>query len=415
MKADSTVFGAFLATVTFLIVAAVLGATFFFTGFAPSIFLLLMFYGWVLYTFIRYRQVRRTELLQVMTASVEAKLPLAPALQAYLDDRPQGGLHEFCIAFLLHIGLFPYYWIWHRGRSFDDRVDELVERLESGETLSQALAGVPAVASHETRVAVAIGEATGQLGSWLRRVDRERLSSVWVDVTPRLVYPLLLILFMLGVISFTMVYNIPKFKKIYEDFKQPLPLPTIWLIQGWMFIQHYMALFVLGIIVIVGAIAGAIFSPTVRWRLPIIGRFYSWDIKGLVLRMLGGLLEMGQTAPEALQVLNQTEGFPRPVHRKLERARVKVEQGEPLADVLHGVGLLPNSMVALVQTAQRTNTLPWALTELGENMASRANQLARRASMIVAPIMIVFVGALVAITVMGMFLPLVHLIEGLAD
>src|SRR5262245_36400190 len=169
MKRDRRILGGFLATVLFVFFAISVLITLFFGGFLPGIFFILLFYGWVVYAFLRYREARQSELLQVLAASVEAKLPLAPALQAYVDERPHDVLHEFCEAFLLHMVVFPYYWVWHRGRSFDDRVANLAHLLKTGVPLSEALKEIPAVANHETRVAVAIGEATGQLATCLRR------------------------------------------------------------------------------------------------------------------------------------------------------------------------------------------------------------------------------------------------------
>src|SRR5438105_4805326 len=47
--------------------------------------------GWMAYAFLRYRQARQDELLQVLATAVEANLPLASALRAYLRDRPREG------------------------------------------------------------------------------------------------------------------------------------------------------------------------------------------------------------------------------------------------------------------------------------------------------------------------------------
>src|SRR5262245_59536353 len=58
-------------------------------------------YAWMLFAFLHYRRCRQEELLQVIATAVAAEAPLVPALAAYLEDRPQGLLHEFWVALLL--------------------------------------------------------------------------------------------------------------------------------------------------------------------------------------------------------------------------------------------------------------------------------------------------------------------------
>jgi protein transport protein HofC len=72
-------------------------------------------------------------------------------------------------------------------------------------------------------------------------------------------------------------------------------------------------------------------------------------------------------------------------------------------------------MVALVQTAERLNNLPWALRELGELLSGSAVRMARRISIVVAPLLVLAVGALVACVAIGMFMPLIALLTRLAE
>src|SRR5690349_1126106 len=79
------------------------------TGMAQAILLLpfaLLGVGWMFYAFLRYRQARQDELLQVLATAVEANLPLAPAVRAYLRDRPREGEGHVWDALLLVL-FFP--------------------------------------------------------------------------------------------------------------------------------------------------------------------------------------------------------------------------------------------------------------------------------------------------------------------
>src|SRR6267154_866736 len=98
-------FVAFFATLAGLLALVVgFGAILVFVGFAygvPFVFLLLLVYGWMLFAYLHYRQGRQEEMMQLLSAAAESQAPLAPALWAYLRDRPHGLLREFWVALLL--------------------------------------------------------------------------------------------------------------------------------------------------------------------------------------------------------------------------------------------------------------------------------------------------------------------------
>src|SRR5581483_9165383 len=71
-------------------------------GPVPSVLLLAaFFYGWMLFAFLHYRQVRQAEFLYLLTTAAESGAPLAPALRAYLGDRPGGAAREVWVGGLL--------------------------------------------------------------------------------------------------------------------------------------------------------------------------------------------------------------------------------------------------------------------------------------------------------------------------
>lgn len=376
----------------------------------PLLLLLLFGSGWVVYTFVRYRAARRRELIDVLATAVELDQPLGPALRAHLRDRPHGGAYAFLVALVQHVFVSPgYYWLWHRTRSFDDRTGRLADRLDEGQPLSEALRELPALASREARVAAAVGESSGRLAECLRRADREPFAASWLELLPRLVYPVLLLMFIFGVTAFLMAIVIPKLKRIFFDFGRAMPEASLRLIAGWEWVIDHAGAMGLALTVGVFLAALVVASPGVRWWTPVVGRFYRWDVQGLVLRSLGMLLSTGQPVPSSLGLLAESEDVPAPAERRLRKARALTERGEPLAAALGSAGLLPAAMRPLVQAAERAGTLPWALGEIGEVLARKGIGLARRLSVLIAPAALLAVGALVLLVVLGVFIPLIDL------
>src|SRR4051794_32047440 len=215
-----------------LVVAALVGILLFAGMGYMSLAMLLVLgvaYAWVLFAFLHYRQSRQEEFLQVITAAAEAEAPLAPALCAYLLDRPHGRLREFWIALLLFFVVPGYYWIVYRRANYDRKVEQVARLLEEGDSLTDALQQTPGVASRETRLAVALGEDTGQLARSLQAIrnpTRSQLAILWLEVVPRIVYPLLVLLVIVGVLNFWTLYLAPRYQRLFRDMSVSLPRET---------------------------------------------------------------------------------------------------------------------------------------------------------------------------------------------
>jgi type IV pilus assembly protein PilC len=383
-------------------------------GFGLSMALLLfvmLVAGWFLYAYRRYRQARQDELLHVMATAAESGLPMAPAVAAYVHDRPREG-KKWWDGILVFV-FPPGYVLWVQRQVFDDRVMRLAGLLAAGAPLADALRIVPGVAPREVRVAADVGDTTGRLATCLRRADRDRLAGVWLEVMPRVIYPMMLLLFVSGVTSFLMIAIVPKLKRIFDDFGDKLPDSTANLVAASMAVgdfSHMIALVILATMVLVVIL---IVSPTIRWHFPIIGKLYRWEAQGLVLRMLGTLIEVGRPAPEAIAILADAPDVPDSIIPGLDKAELIVRRGEPLATALYGGGLLPASMTPLVRSAERLRALPFTLAEIGDVLSGRAVRIARRASLLVGPLLVVGVGLVVGFIVIAMFVPLIQLMSRL--
>jgi type II secretory pathway component PulF len=217
-----------------------------------------------------------------------------------------------------------------------------------------------------------------------------------------------------SVVTFLMLVIMPKYKRIFVEFGESMPLITDVLLDSWTVIELSSIPIALGVAAALMAVLAVIFSPSVRWRTPLIGQLYRWGVQGEILRTLGRLLATGQTVPHALGFLMRSTVLPEVATRRLGDATTAVESGQPLNESLNRVGLLPAPMSALLRTSEAVGTLPWALVELGDNLVARAYRVVQRLSLAVAPVLIVLVGSLVGFVVLAMFLPLIQLLTRLS-
>jgi type IV pilus assembly protein PilC len=322
-------------------------------------------------------------------------------------------MRDFWLGTLFFFVMPGYYWIWYRRYNFDRRVEELARQLELGVPLYRALQVSPALATRDTVLAAAIGETTGQLPRCLRGVTERRLSTVWMEMFPQLVYPFVLLIVITSVVSFLGYFIVPKFKKIFQDFGVSLPPATQMLLYQTDFIVEYGWVVVLGIqlIMVLGVVL--ILSSSVRWFFPGVGAIYRRMVRSRVLQALSLLLQMGKPVPESLAVLSDMP-MGAIARRLLGRARTRIEQGEPFDDSLFQVGLVPASMLPLVRTAGRAGNLPWALGEMADALYDRTMRNLQRIVQAVFPLVVILVGVVVGFIVVAMFLPLVKLITELS-
>jgi type IV pilus assembly protein PilC len=171
----------------------------------------------------------------------------------------------------------------------------------------------------------------------------------------------------------------------------------------------------LGIPLVVALLVLLLVSPAFRWYFPVVGHLYAGYLRTQVLQALAFLLRAGRPAPEALDTLAESDALVAGVRERLEEVCSRVEGGEPLADSLRWGRLLPRAMVPLLRTAERAGNLPWALGELADLLAQRSARRLQRLSLILFPVAIVGVGLLVGVMVLGIYMPLITLIDGLAQ
>ena len=375
---------------------------------------LLAIYGWMLFAYVHSRYCRREELMQVLAAAADNDPPLAPAVRAYLAERPRSELREFWMGSLLSVLPFPfYYWIWHRRHNFDRKVERLAQMIEQGVPLYLALRAIPGVASRDMVLAAAIGETTGQLGQCLRGTARRQAGTVWIELMPQFMYPFVMLLIIGSVLGFLLYEVMPKFRKIFLDFGVNMPQGTMLLVAfgDWVYEFYYVSIPVVLFFVVLGLILT--FDSTARWFSPGLGALYRGTARSRVLRLLSLLLKTGKPVPESMAILVDLP-LGRAVLRRLDGAKFRIERGEPLAESLFECGLVPDSMVPLLHSSQRTGNLPWVLGELADSLYNRTERTVRRIMQAVFPVIVVTIGGVVAAVVMGMFLPIVSLITELS-
>jgi len=372
--------------------------------------ILVIFWIWQLFAFGHYRYCRQEEFLHVLQTAAATQAPVESVVRAYLIDRPREHLYRA----ILLMFVFPgYYWI-HKQRSFDARLQALADLLDSGMPLDKALTRVPGIVSADTALAVSVGQFTGKLDASLRRLSDQRSSPYWVDWM-RLLYPLFVLVGMTFVLTFMMIFIVPKFERMFMDFHLRLPESTeILIVVSRQITEHWYVLPVVALIALL-VFNLCLLNSRANWFMPGIGWLYRMHARGRFLQTLGIMLESGKPLPEILWHVSESETLADVLTWRVERLSLDLYQGEELADSLVKHGLLPDSMHGLVVSAQKAKNLPWALQELGDSLVRRCARISNRVALLLFPATVLICAALVGFVSYAMFSPLVELIDQMAD
>lgn len=357
--------------------------------------ILLVFIAAALYgVWLNARIIRQAQLLWLLAVAVEKQLPLADEVEAYADDS--------------------------RGR-WRYKLLQLAELLRSGASLPVALDRVRGLLSPNALLAVRVGAASGTLAKTLRvAADAFTTRKATTAGSPNsiLLYTFVLFWVMAAIVSFIMIYIIPKFKKIFEDFGTELPSLTILVIDLSDTVVTYSLLLVPLMLFLMWMVAVCHVALVTR-QVPRAGPF---GLLGAllprlfvpdILRMLVVIVEAGRPLPGAFTTLS-TAHPNKAMRRRLGRIADRLLDGSDTWRVLAHDGLLTNREAAVLDSAQRVGNLPWALGEMANAISRRLNFRWGVLLELVRPVLILGLASMIAFIVVGMFLPLVKLIHDLS-
>jgi type II secretory pathway component PulF len=147
--------------------------------------------------------------------------------------------------------------------------------------------------------------------------------------------------------------------------------------------------------------------------LPGIWRLFKRFDGALVMRALALATRRQLPLPVGLRVVADT--YPMNiVSGRLDKAAARVEAGMPWCDSLLQTGLISRADAAVLNAAERTGNLDWALEETADSALRRELYRIQVLLQVLFPIALLAVAAVVFVFVVGLFLPLVKLIESLA-
>jgi type IV pilus assembly protein PilC len=297
------------------------------------------------------------------------------------------------------------------------------EEIEAGATLSEAFARYPKAFNRLYTNMVAAGEAGGVLDVILQRLAEfmEKAQKLKRRIVGAMIYPAVVIMFAVGIVSGIMIKVIPKFKEIFLDFGTQLPGVTMVLISvsdwfvigrppGWAVILFTPILLLIGFKLIRSSQGGRYVVDVVALKMPLFGKLLQKNAVARFTRTLGTLISAGVPILEAINITRETSG--NEVYAKaMGSVHDSIREGETFSAPLRAAKVVDGLVVNMIDVGEETGELDKMLLKVADNYDEEIDVAVASLVSLMEPLMVVFLGGIVGFIVIALFMPLVSLIE----
>lgn len=299
---------------------------------------------------------------------------------------------------------------------------DVVDDVESGSALSEALARHPKVFDRLYVNMVRAGEVGGALEVILRRLAdfKEKAQSLKRKVIGAMIYPVVVILAAIAILSFIMIAIVPKFKEIFAAFEMKLPAMTQTLLDISDFMKEYFWIFPL---VFIGWLIFCRLLRLMYWgryvldwvwlHVPVIGGILEKTIVARTMRTLGTLVSSGVPILEALSIVKDTAGNA-VFEAMFQRVFESVREGESIAMPMKESRLVDDMVVNMIDVGEETGELDKMLNKIADVYDEEVDVLVQGLVKLLEPLMVLFLGGCVGFIVVALFMPMLAILEKLS-
>ncbi len=330
---------------------------------------------------------------------------------------------------------------------------DVTNEIESGSSLSEAMAKCPKAYNRLYVNMIKAGEAGGALETILQRLAEflERSEALKRKIKSAMTYPICVVCFAMAILAAIMIFIVPQFEKIFKDFDTELPAMTVWLMIISRYSVKYWYLFPLipfSIWLMIKLTTSFEYGRK-GWHLfllkaPVFGNLVEKTTVARTTRTLGTLVTSGVPILEALHITRETSDnavFEEMYQKILEAIRdgdtisnpMKLHSCPPFhfGALLYFMFFIPvvgalfylmkmknrimdDMVVNMVDVGEETGELDTMLYKIADTYDSEVEAATDALTSMIEPLLIMFLGGVVGFIVIALFMPLIKLITSLS-
>lgn len=291
--------------------------------------------------------------------------------------------------------------------------------VSEGKSLADAMAQYPGVFNRLYINMVRAGESSGSLGLVLERLAdfQEYQVAIQGKIFSALAYPVLMIMASMGIIAYLFISVVPKLQKVFDSLNVTLPWYTKSLISVSEFLQaRWMFLIVAGVAIYFlfkmwyNTPSGKLTVDRFSLKAPIIGAVVLRVNVSKFTKTLATLLSSGVPIIASLEITKNIISN-QILAEVLIDAKKAVQEGETLNMAIEKSKQFPALVTHMIRTGEKTGELEQMLQHVSTAYDSEVEQKIGAMISIIEPLMILLMGAIVAVVVVAMMVPMLSVMS----
>jgi type IV pilus assembly protein PilC len=299
-------------------------------------------------------------------------------------------------------------------KKFRKIILDMKNRIEAGESFSQALGRYQNVFGKLYVNMMAAAELSGTMGLMLRKITEylDQELQTRSQVIGAMIYPGIIAFMAISCTTFLLIFVLPKFTGLFAGKEHMLPKPTVIIMAISGFLRAYWMYVLAGVVVSIGGLCAFIRTPTGRFWfdktklvVPLIKKLCNCLYITRSLGAMGILTNAGVPILDTLVITAEVSGN---VHYKKMWYQVhdSVKQGKRIAQSFSAKPLLPVSVIQMIRSGEDSGTLGQVLEEVSQFYQRELKTTIKIVTSMIEPLMIIAMGFLVGFIAMAIILPI---------
>jgi type IV pilus assembly protein PilC len=300
-------------------------------------------------------------------------------------------------------------------------LQDMMVDLGQGRPLSAAMSTHPRIFNRLYVDMVRAAELSGQLDIVLNQIAdyMGRDDTAARRIRGAMIYPAVVLVLSFAVITVLLVFVLPAFVNLFNEFGAELPITTKILINVGRFFEAYRWQVVIGLAAaIIAATSFLQTLPGKRWRdryilkLPYLGKIIHYSIIERFLRTFATMTHAGIPVTQMFDTVIEATGnliF----QERLRAVQDRMIAGEGFAGPLRQTDLFPPLVIQMIRVGEETGTLDATLNQAAEYYTSEIDFRTKSMIAIMEPGLVIFIGVIVAFVAISVISPMYGLVHAI--
>lgn len=300
-------------------------------------------------------------------------------------------------------------------------VTDIADDIRQGSNLYNAFKRHDTIFSHLYCSMLRAGETAGTLPEVLERLIYiiEHEYRVKKQITSAMVYPIIVVVLLVGAFFFLLTFVVPKFAAIFATSTVPLPMPTKicmtmydWLMSYWYILVGGVFGAITALVLYVRTEIGNLNKDRLFLRMPLIGPVVTKASMSRFASIFAILQSSGVSVIDSMNILADTIGNAA-ISLEFKALKEKLEEGKGIAGPLRSSRQFPPMVVSMVAIGEESGNLDHMMQEVANHYDYEVEHAVARMTELIGPILLCALTGVVGFFALAIYLPMVDMIKAM--